>query len=211
MSRKFPMIAACALALIYCAPSHGQDSPSLGDLARQAQKDQKDKANKPPARVITNDDIPSKPAGGASPLSASPGAAVPPAGAGKSQTPESPAEGLARLQSQVDELDSLDRAALVRSVLEGNDSKFAGREKWEEKLFAAKQSFVAQNRAVLLQVKQIEAAAEGMKNVQDANDPRVKSMSAKLQALVQQTQQNAAAFQAVMSEGKALAANAGAK
>jgi predicted secreted Zn-dependent protease len=111
----------------------------------------------------------------------------------------------------VDQLDSLDRAALVRSVLEGNDSNFPGREKWEEKLFAAKQAFVAQNRAVLQQVKQIEAAAQGMKNVQDANDPRVKSISAKLQELVQETQQNTAAFQAVMSEGQALAARAGAK
>jgi len=54
----------------------------------------------------------------------------------------------------------------------------------------------------------IEAAAEGMKDVQDMNDPRAKAVNAKLQDLIQQTQQNAAAFKAVMDEGKTLAGRA---
>ena len=39
----------------FCAPGHAQDTPSLGDLARQAQKE---KAKDPPKKVFTNDDLP---------------------------------------------------------------------------------------------------------------------------------------------------------
>jgi hypothetical protein len=205
MSRSLTLVATFALLLFCSAPSRGQDSPSLGDLARQAQKD---KANKPPVKVITNDDIPSTSNGASSAPSAGPSVAPPLQAPGKTDTPQSPAEGLERLQSQVDALDSLDRAALVSNVLEGEDRNFPGRAQWEEKLFAAKQTFVAQNRAVLQQVTQIEAAAQGIKDVQDANDPRVKSMNAKLQEIVQEARQNAAAFQAVMAEGKTLAGRA---
>ena len=49
-----------------------------------------------------------------------------------------------------------------------------------------------------------------MKSIQDPNDPRAKGVIAKLQQLVQEGQQDSAAFQAVMSEGKNLAAGAAA-
>jgi len=205
MSNKLTIIAVLALGLFCSASSHGQDSPSLGDLARQAQKEQKYKANKPPAKVITNDDIPSKSNSASSALSLGPSTDARPAAPGAAKPPESPGEGIARLQSQVDELDSLDRATLAKTVLEGDDHDFPGRAQWEEKLFAAKQTFVAQNRSVLREITQIEAAAEGMTTVQDMNDPRVKAINTKLQEMVQVTQKNAAAFQAVMAEGKALA------
>ncbi len=202
MSRSLSLFAVCGLALLFCAPSRGQDSPSLGDLARQAKKD---KANKPPAKVITNDDIssqpnsvPSAPALGASP-------AAQPGTQGKSDMPESPAAGLEKLQSQLDEIDSLDRATLATNVLEGNTSNFPGRAKWEEKLFEAKQAFVSENRAVLLKLTQLQASAAGMNDIKDPNDPRAKSFNAKLTQLVQQTQENSATFQAVIAEGKALA------
>jgi len=203
MPRSPSLITACALALVFCAPGHGQDSPSLGDLARQAQKD---KAKKPQAKVITNDDMPSGSGGISSALGSGPGRVVQPEPAGKSDEIQSPAEGLERLQSVVDQLDSLDRATLVSNALGGNDTNFPGRAKWEEKLFAAKQTFVSQNRALLQKARQLEAAAGGMKDVQDPNDPRAKSVSAKVQQLVQESQQNSAAFQAVITEGKDLAA-----
>ena len=47
-------------------------SPSLGDLARQAQKD-KDKTKKPTAKVLTNDDLPSGSGGASSTLGADAG------------------------------------------------------------------------------------------------------------------------------------------
>ncbi len=203
MSRSLSLIAACALALVFCAPGRGQDSPSLGDLARQAQKD---KANKPPAKVITNDDMPSASSGISSALGAGPSSAPQPEAAGKSDAVQSPAEGIEKLQSMLDQLDTLDRATLASNVLGGNTSNFPGRAKWEEKLFAAKQNFVSQSRDALQKARQLEASVEGMKNPQDPNDPRVKSMAAKLQQLMQESQQASASFQAVIAEGKDLAA-----
>jgi hypothetical protein len=111
------------------------------------------------------------------------------------------------MQEALDHLASLDRAALATAVLEGNSSDFPGRAKWEEKLFAAKQTFVAQTRGVLQRAKNLTASAEGIKDAEDPNDPRVKSLGAKLQQLVEETQQNSAGFQAVVAEGKQLAAH----
>jgi lysophospholipase L1-like esterase len=203
MSRSLSLITACALALVFCSTGRGQDSPSLGDVARKAQKD---KANRPQAKVITNDDMPSGSGGISSALGSGPGRVIQPGSTGKPDEMQSPAEGLEKLQSVVDQLDSLDRATLVSNALGGNDTNFPGRAKWEEKLLAAKQTLVSQTRALLQKARQLEASAEGMKDVQDPNDPRVKSISAKVQQLVQESQQNSAAFQAVITEGKDLAA-----
>src|SRR5579872_7273431 len=114
--------------------AHAQDSPSLGDVARQAQKD---KAAKPVAKVFTNDDMSSGSYGTSSAAglnSATKGASGSVSSAGAIQ---SSAEGLDRLQSALDHLASLDRTSLAVDILEGNDSNFPGRAAWEEKLFAA--------------------------------------------------------------------------
>jgi hypothetical protein len=207
MQRYLTPISICALALVFCLPSHAQDSPSLGDVARQAQKD---KAGKPTAKVFTNDDMPSV----ASSIPSSPGAGsgrvAQPGPAGSPGGVQSPEEGLQRLQGALDHLASLDRASLATDVLEGNDSSFPGRDKWEEKLFAAKEKFVAQTSAILQKAKQITASSSGIKDAQDPNDSRVKSLAAKLDQLVKETQQDSAAFQAVVTEGKTLAAQSGA-
>ncbi|HEV7968215.1 MAG TPA: hypothetical protein VGP19_11630 [Candidatus Acidoferrales bacterium] len=203
MPRNRTLIAACALALVICAPGRGQDSPSLGDLARQAQKD---KANKPQAKVLTNDDVVSGSGGISSALGAAPAGATPSGAPAKPDAVPSPAAGLAKLQSMLDQLDTMDRTTLVSNVLGGNTSNFPGRAKWEEKLFAAKQNFVSESRDALQKANQLKSSVEGMKNVQDPNDPRVKNMAAKLQQLMQESQQAGAAFQAVIEEGKDLAA-----
>jgi hypothetical protein len=206
MPRSLSLIAACALALVFCSPGRGQDSPSLGDLARQAQKD-KANNNKPVAKVITNDDMPSSSGGIAPSLGGGAGRVVQPGSAGTPGAIQSPEEGLQKLQESVDHLDSLDRATLAKDVLEGNGSNFPGRAQWEEKLFNAKQTFVSKTRIVLQKARQLTASADGIKDAEDANDPRVKNLSAKLQELVQETQANSAAFQAVVVEGKDLAAH----
>ncbi len=205
MARNLCLFAACALAFFVCSPIRSQDSPSLGDVARRAQKD-KDKANKPPAKVITNDDMPSKAGGSttASGAAAPEGGAQPPA-SGDSSAIQSPDQGLKKLQSDLDHLDSLDRAGLAFEVLEGNADNFPGRARWEERLFAAKQTFVGQTRAVLQEARQITAAAAGIQDADNPNDPRVKTLSTKLQDLVQETQQNGAAFQSIVAEGRRLA------
>lgn len=198
MPRSLSLIGVCALALVFSLPAHGQDSPSLGDLARQAQKD---KANKPVAKVITNDDVPSGSGGGL-------GQVAQPGAAGSTGAAESPAEKLDKLESLLGQVDSLDRATLAKNALQGNDTNFPGRDKWEEKLFAAKQTFVSQGRAMLERARQIQASAESLKGVQDPNDPRVKDMGARLQGLVRDAIQIGSAFQAVMMEGRDLAAQA---
>jgi len=198
MPRSLSLIGVCALALVFSLPAHGQDSPSLGDLARQAQKD-KEKANKPSAKVITNDDVPSGSGGGL-------GQAAQPGAAGNTGAPVSPAEQLHKLESVLDQLDSLDRATLAKNALQGNDTNFPGRDKWEVRLFAAKQTFVSQGRAMLERARQIQASAESLKGVQDPSDPRVKDMGARLQGFVRDAIQIGSAFDAVMMEGRDLAA-----
>jgi len=202
MFRNLSLIAAGALALVVCLPVRGQDSPSLGDLARQAQKD---KTTKPAVKVFTNDDMPSGSAGSA-PAAVSESAKVAPtAPAGAPDKAASPTEGFEKLQSLLDQLASMDRTTLANFVLEGHDANFRGRATWEEKLFAAKEQFVSNGRILAEKARQIQAATQAIKDVQDPNDPRVKNVAAALQQLGQANQQNSAAFQAVIAEGLELA------
>jgi hypothetical protein len=203
MPRSLNLIAACAVALVFCPAGHGQDSPSLGDIARQAQKD---KANKPQAKVITNDDMPSGSGGLVPSLGGASGRVLQPGSAGKPGSNQSVSDGLNKLQDSVEHLATLDRATLAKDVLEGNTSDFPGRAKWEEKLFAAKQTFVAQTRGVLQRAQKLTAGSETIKNAEDQNDPRVIDLSIKMQQLVEETQHNSMAFQTVVEEGKQLAA-----
>ncbi|HLJ24599.1 MAG TPA: hypothetical protein VKT71_10875 [Candidatus Acidoferrales bacterium] len=209
MPRTSYLIAACALALICSAPGRSQDSPSLGDLARQAQKN-KDKTSKPVAKVITNDDMPSTAPAISSPLTPATGPAAlssagKPDAAGKPAAIPSPEESFAQLQSTLDKLDSVDRATLIKGIL-GNAPNFPGRAEYEEKLIAAKQTYISNSREVLQESRQLVDSAKGIKDLQDPNDPRVKRLAAKMQQLFQASDQNNSYFQAVIAEGKELAA-----
>lgn len=211
MARILTLIAACVLALVICVSSQAQDapsaSPSLGDLARQAQKDKdKDKASKPVAKVLTNDDLSSDSGGVSSALGGDLGQVAQPPAGDKAGAAPAPSEKLARMETLLGQVDSLDRGTLVRNVLSGNDVDFPGRAKWEERLFAAKQTYVAQGRDLLRKGRQILASADSLKGQNDPNDPRVKEMSAKLQSLIRDAVQTDSAFQAVMIEGRDLAA-----
>jgi hypothetical protein len=181
------------LALIFCAPGHAQDSPSLADLARQAQKN---KANAPVKKVFTNDDLSSGSSTAAGFGSSSPDA------------PRSAEQSIRRLEALIDKIDSLDRDTLVKNALQGVDRDFPGRSAWEQRLFAAKQSYVARGRDLLQDAKQILATAETLKAVQDRNDPRVKDLTYRLQNLVRDGTHLDAAFQAVVLEGRDLAGQA---
>lgn len=209
MPRLFSLIGACALALLVCAPGRAQDSsaspsPSLGDIARQAQKD---KAGKPTAKVITNDDVASGSGSISAPLGAgtSRAGSAPAANSGSGQTPDA---GIAKLQQAINHLESLDRATLAAEVLQGNKADSPGRAQWEEKMFAAKQTFVSQLRGLIQQATQIEAAAQALKNSPDPNDPRIKALKEKLKQVIETTVQDTANFQAIAEEGKDLAGQA---
>ena len=215
MARSLTLIAACALSLFTVASARTQDSPatspSLGDLARQAQKDKdKYKTNKPTAKVLTNDDLPSGSGGASATLGGGLGQTAQLASRGKPGADPSPAEKLAMLETVVDRVEGLDRASLVRNVLNSNDIDFPGRAKWEERLFAAKQVYVAQARDMIQKARQIVAASDSLKGAQDPSDPRVKEMGARLQALTREAVQTDSAFQAIMIEGRDLASQAAA-
>ena len=102
-------------------------------------------------------------------------------------------------------IDSLDQATLVKDVLRGSDSDFPGRGKWEERLYAAKQTYALQGHELVQKAKQILVSADNLQGVQNPNDPRVKEMANRLQELVRDGVRADAAFQAVILEGRDLA------
>jgi hypothetical protein len=215
MTRNLNLIAACALALVTFVSARAQDltstssSPSLGEIARQAQKDkEKDKANKAAAKVFTNENLPSNPGGVSDGVGGGLGL---PAGS-KSGEALTPAEKLARTEILLNYIESLDRATLVHNALNGRDVDFPGRARWEDRLVAARQVYVAQGRDMIQKAKEIVASADSLKGAaaQDPNDPRVKEMGVKLQALIRDAVRTDSGFQAVMMEGRDLAAQSAA-
>jgi hypothetical protein len=65
---------------------------------------------------------------------------------------------------------------------------------------------------MIQKAKEIIASADSLKGVaaQDPNDPRVKEMGVKLQVLIRDAVRTDSSFQAVMMEGRDLAAQAAA-
>ena len=108
----------------------------------------------------------------------------------------------------IDRLETLDRATLVRNALQGKDADFPGRAKWEDRLAAAKLIYVSRIREVIQQAKLIIASADSLKGSHDPTDPRVKEMSARLETLVHNAVRADSDFQAVIIEGRDLAAQA---
>jgi hypothetical protein len=204
------LFAACALTLLLGLPGHSQDSPSLGDLARQAQKD---KSNAPARKVITNEDLPSGSVLGSSgsgsglggSLNAGLGPATP---SGKPGAAASPLQSLDRMEATMNQIDSLDRASLVKNVLQGANSDFPGRAKWEERLYAAKLDYVSQGHSLVQRGKQLLASSDSLHGNRDPNDPRVKELDEQLKDLVRDAVRADATFQAVMLEGRDLAGQA---
>lgn len=201
MSRTLNLIVGCALALAICVPARSGDTQqSLGDIARQAQKD---KASRPAAtKVLTNDDLPSTSSG--DPL----GPAARTSAPGKPGTDPTPSEQLEKLEALLNAVDALDQTRLAKSVLQEKDVNFPGRAQWEQRLFTAKQTYVTQGRALIAKARQIADSADSLKDIKDPNDPRAKDMKGKLQDFMRDAVQTGAAFQAVIIEGRDLASHA---
>lgn len=198
MLRRMSFLPASVMILFFCLPGHSQDSPSLGDLARKLQKE---KGNPPATKTITNDDIPSASVP-ASPVLGEVSNSKVPAKPGASATPS---DELARVESLVNKIDSMDRATLVKAVLEGVDSNFPGRSQWEQKLYTAKLAYVSQGRALIQKAKQLSASAQSLQGNKNPDDPRVKDLTSKLKELIENGSRADAAFQAVILEGRDLA------
>jgi len=198
MLRKLNFLSASVMVLLFCLPGRSQDSPSLGDLARQLQKG---KSNTPTTKTITNDDIPSAPGISSPGLGEVSNSKLPV----KPTASATPSDELARVESLVNKIDSMDRATLVKAVLEGVDSNFPGRSQWEQKMYAAKLTYVSQGRDLIQKVKQLSASAQSLQGNKNPDDPRVKDPTNKLKELIQNGSRADAAFQAVMLEGRDLA------
>jgi hypothetical protein len=208
MQRKLSILSACLFALVFCAPGRSQDSPSLGDLARQAQKN---KSTSPAKKVLTNDDISSGSTSGNGLTSSGMGsiAAPAPARAPAASTAQPSAEEAAgQLEALINKIAGLSRAELVSGALQGVDANFPGRNEWEQRLLSARQVYVERGRDLLRNAKQIQATAESLRGTQDPNDPRVKDLTSRLEGLVRDGTRLDASFQAVILEGRDLAAHA---
>lgn len=196
----FPrLIILAALVSALSTPGRSQDSQSLGDLARQV-RSQKGAAQS--KRVITNDDLPSGSAASVLGLE-NPGDA---ASIAKPGTESSALASLARWESAVKKIDSMDRATLLRVALQGANPDFPGRGNWEGRLFTSKQTYVSQGLDLTQRARQLLEVARALQDAQaKPDDPRVKDLSENLKGLVREAVRSDAAFQAVILEGRDLA------
>jgi hypothetical protein len=193
------LIILAALLWVLSTPGRSQESQSLGDLARQL-RSQKSAAQ--PGTVITNDDLPSASAVTILGLEKP----VDPTSSSQPGTDSSPLASLAQWESVVKQIDSIDRAALLKLALHGANPDFPGRGNWEERLFAAKQTYVSQGRELVQRARQLLTEAHALKSAQaNADDPRVKELGESLKEVVRESVRADAAFQAVILEGRDLA------
>ena len=198
----FPrLIMLTALVSVLSTPGRSQDSQSqsLGVLARQLRSQ---KSTAQPKTVITNDDLPSASASTVLGLKNP----VDLASSTKAETDSSPLASLAQWESVVKQIDSIDRATLLKLALHGANPDFPGHGNWEEKLFIAKQTYVSQGRELIQRARQLLAEAHALKSAQaNADDPRVKELDENLKGLVRESVRADVAFRAVIMEGRDLA------
>jgi hypothetical protein len=226
--KSFVLAALLALAPVPYGSIFGQSQPapspsqsaapppaqSLGDIARQVRSE---KNSAPPKKVFTNDNLSSDPGimdlrlTESAEAKSSPGIA--PASSSAAVPSSAPSSSLTQLKSSLDkmdamlnQLDSMDRAALVKSVLQNNDVNFPGRADWEQRLLAARQANVTQGRELTQYARQLMAVAQMMDAAHvPPSDPRMIDLEAKLKQFAQDYGRSGAAFQAAVAEGRDLA------
>ncbi len=203
MLRKMSFLAVLVCVLISSRPGYAQDQPSLGDVARQARKD-KEKNAAQPKKVITDDNLPSSKAlGGLSDLGSS-------RSAGDGSAMSRALEGLDRAESALNKMDPMDRTTLAKAALLDNDVDFAGRSRWEDKLYSAKQQYVSHGRELFREMRQILAdvqtlRSQGGQTKVGPDDPQAKELLRRLQEIVQDAIRTENAYQSVVVEGWDLA------
>jgi hypothetical protein len=195
VSRKLMIFAGWIVILSLCAPLRAQDSPSLGDLARQ---NRKDNSATPAHRVITDDDVVRS--AKSDPFSAGS------AGPSRPVNMESARQAISNIEGKMKQLELIDRAALVKIALQGQDANFPGRQAWEDKLWDAKLTYIQRGRELVKEANQILTTAQELRNPQDGqklkpDDPKVQAFLERLKQMVQNALRADAAFQAVVIEG----------
>jgi hypothetical protein len=203
MLRRLTLLAGFVVAFHLCTAVRGQDSPSLGDVARQLRKDKGDAA---PKKVITNDDLPANAGSSAGGL----GAIGDSKGLSKSGDTESPEAAIAKMETAMKLLDSMDRTTLVKAALQGTDPEFPGRRAWEDKLWEAKQAYVARGKELSQEARQILSTSQSLQASQPGqtlkpDDPKVQDLTRRLKQFMQDAMRADSNFRAVMMEGLDLA------
>ena len=230
MLRKLSLLVVFAGALTPWAASRAQDQPSVADAARAA-RESKEKSATQPKKVLSNDDVALSKTGSdtgsktgsdtgsldlssiAAPKSSGTAASTDPS-ADSSTGDDSPTNkawaGISRAEDSLDKLAPLDRATLAKVVLEGNDVDFPNRRAWEEKLFVAKERYVAHSRQLINQMTQLMQGAQSLQDLEDGakltpNSPEAQQLTGRAQQLLSDATNTEAAFKAVMQEGQDLA------
>src|SRR3954471_8045937 len=209
--RKLILLAAFVGVLVTpFVAVHAQDQPqSLGDVARQNRKD-KDK-NAAPAKTVLNDD---NFASGKSSSGTSASSSAAAAGLSGISAPSAPGNsgddspmgkawaGIGNAEGALDKLVPLDRSALAHVVLENNDVDFPGRRAWEERMYVAKEHYVAHSRQLLEEMKDLMQNAQAMQSGSAKTDsPQAQGMMGRAQSLLSDAQNTESAFKGVMQEG----------
>jgi hypothetical protein len=230
--RRLSLLAACAGVLAPWAQvraqdqaqPQSQDQPSVADAARQARQN-KDKGATQPKRVFTDDDMGQNHAGaGGTGLSGAASAVRPSSSAskGSGQTAGSSSfktssktsngdsspmgqalAGIDRAEDSLDQLAPLDRKSLARVILEGHDVDFPGRAAWEDKLFVAKETYVARSRRLVEEMKSIMENAQTFQDPDGGSkeSPQAQALVDRAQRLLVEAKTVEANFKAVMQEG----------
>jgi hypothetical protein len=216
--RKLSLLVVLAGVLTPWASTQAQDQPSVADAARAARESKEKSATSAtqPKKVLTNDDVASsKTSGDTGSLSVS-SIAVPKSSGTSSaggsfrtsagdDSPTSKAwEGIGRAEDSLDRLAPLDRATLAKVVLEGHDVDFPGRHAWEEKLFIAKERYVAHSRQLINEMTQLMQGAQSLQNSDtklSPDNPQAQQLAGRAQQLLSDATNTEAAFKSVMQEG----------
>lgn len=206
MQRRFAFVVIVSIA--FMTPLRAQDpqQQSLGDVARQARKAKEEKAKDRAAsrNVFTDDNF------STSRTSSSAVAEIK-----RLDNPQVSLEerfATARrsfdaAERQLSLVESMDRATLAKLALEGRSGDFPGRAAWEQKLFDAKQFYVAHGRDLLRESRGILSDLESLSASAkpNASDPRFQEELHRLREIMQDAFQTEANFQSVVLEGQTLA------
>jgi hypothetical protein len=194
-------------ALFCTGPIPGSiSSANPGDIARQARKDKEKSADKPKT-IITDDTLPSsKSLSGLGDLGSS-------QSAGDSAAMSKAPSRLEQAESELNKLDTLDRATLAKAVLMDQDVAFPNRRNWEDRLYSEKQHYVSHERELIVEVKKTAAQVESWKASQggqklDPNDPRVQQLRSRVAEIIQDALRTEQDYRAVVMEGWDLAKQA---
>ncbi len=199
-------ISGLTFSLFLAVPLLAQDAQqpqSLAEAARQARQAKADRAKSgaPPAKVFNDDNMAH-------------------AGAGKldlaqvvsndGQVNDKMAQArqkFAQAEKILNALAPMDKSALAALALQGQNTDFPGRQAWEEKLFSAKQYYVAHCRQMLQETNNLLNEIESLraKGPIDRTDPHVQALVRRSLEIAQDGATTDAQFETVMKEGVELA------